>query len=440
MSAILLCDRGTGHSEPICPAEYLMASCPYTNLLDPDLYAAGNHHPKLQALREQADAPIVKIDDPISGVPYWAVLEREHADYIAKNPAIFSSAKRLMHPTEYDDETVAMQSQMLVSMDPPKHGKYRRIARNAFTPRAVEGYHDTFKSYAKSIVDAVASKGHCEFVTEVAAELPLMAILDLCGVPKDDRGKFFTWTNQMMFQSDSDIGGDDPEATANEAAANLYFYASELAKKHRESPLNNIVGSLLDGDVEGEKLTEEEFQIFFLMLIGAGNESTRSVTAHGMRLLMEHPEQLQMLIDDPSLIAGACEEVLRYNPAFVTMRRTVLEDTEVAGVAMKEGDKVLLHWHLINQDDSVFDEPIKFDITRAQRMPDLSREHRAFGIGTHFCIGAHLARLELQVMFEEILPRMRNPQFAEPVKYVRDYFVNSIKEMHISFDPEQTHC
>ncbi|MFK8021310.1 MAG: cytochrome P450, partial [Pseudomonadales bacterium] len=114
----------------------------------------------------------------------------------------------------------------------------------------------------------------------------------------------------------------------------------------------------------------------------------------------------------------------------------VMEDTEVAGVQMKEGDKLLLHWHLINQDDKVFDEPIKFDITRAQRMPELSREHRAFGIGTHFCIGAHLARMELQVMFEEILPRMRNPQFAEPVKYVRDYFVNSIKEMKITFDPE----
>ncbi|MFK8021797.1 MAG: cytochrome P450, partial [Pseudomonadales bacterium] len=346
-----------------------MSQCPYTNLLDPDLYAAGNHHQKLQELREQADAPIIKIEDPLQGVPYWAVLEREHADYIAKNPAIFSSEKRLMHPTEYDDDTVAMQSQMLVMMDPPKHGKYRRIARNAFTPRTVEGYHPTFKKYAKSIVDAVASKGHCEFVTEVAAELPLMVILDLCGVPKEDRSKFFTWTNEMMFQADSDIGGSDPVARANDAAANIYFYASELAKKHAISPLNNIVGALLDGDIEGEKLTEEEFQIFVLMLIGAGNESTRSVTAHGMRLLMEHPEQLQMLIDDPSLIPGACEEVLRYNPAFVTMRRTVMEDTEVAGVQMKEGDKLLLHWHLINQDDKVFDEPIKFDITRAQRMP-----------------------------------------------------------------------
>ena len=413
-----------------------MSQCPYTNLLDPDLYGQGNHLPKLHELREQADAPIIKIQDPLQGVPYWAVLEREHVDYIAKHPAIFSSEERLTVPMEYDADTIAMQTQMLVNMDPPKHGKFRRIARNAFTPRAVESYHGTFKAYAKDIVDAVASKGHCEFITEVAAELPLMAILALCGVPIEDRHKFFTWTNQMMFQEDEDIGGEDPAALAQEAAANIYLYAGELAKKHAETPLNNIVGSLLDSEVEDEKLTEDEFQLFFLMLIAAGNESTRSVTAHGMRLLIENPDQLQMLVDDPTLIPDACEEMLRYNPAFVAMRRTVMEDTEVAGVSMKQGDKVLLHWHLINQDPSIFEEAMAFDITRSRRMPDLAREHRAFGIGPHYCLGAHLARMEMQIMFEEILPRLKNPQFAEPVKYMRDFFVNGIKEMQITFEPE----
>lgn len=416
-----------------------MSQCPYTNLLDPDLYAAGNHHHKLHELRQQADAPIIKVDDPITGIPYWAVLYREHVDEIAKNTAVFSSEERLTIPSEYDDDTIAMQAQMLVNMDPPKHGKFRRIARNAFTPKAVEGYHETFSRYTKEIVDAVAPKGSCEFITEVAAELPLMAILDLCGVPREDRSKFFTWTNQMMFQEDADIGGGDPEAAAaaaQAAAAEIYVYAGELARKHAETPLTNIVGALLDGEVEDEKLSEEEFQLFFLMLIAAGNESTRSVTAHGMRLLMEHPEQLQMLVDDPSLIPDACEEMLRYNPAFVTMRRTVMEDVEVGGVAMAKGDKVLLHWHLINQDETVFDDPMAFDITRARRQPELARDHRAFGIGAHYCLGAHLARMELQIMFEEIIPRLRNPQFAQPVAYVRDYFVNGIKEMQITFDAE----
>ena len=413
-----------------------MTGCPYQNLLDPDLYEKGGHHDALRELREAATAPIIKVDDPLTNIPYWAVLSRDLTDEICKNPGVFSSTARTVIPMELDDESIASQSQMLVNMDPPKHQKYRRIARNAFTPKAVDAYEDTFRRYAKEIVDAVAHRGECEFISEVAAELPLMAILDLCGVPKEDRKQMFTWTNEMFFQEDADIGGDDPKARAENAAANMYFYADELAKRHKEKPLNNIVGALLDGVVEGEHLTAEEFQMFFLMLIAAGNESTRSVTSHGMRLLMEHPEQLQLLVDRPELIPDAIEEVLRYNPAFVGMRRTVMEDIEIGGQKLKKGDKLILNWHLINTDETVFDKPFEFDITRAQRMPELYREHRAFGIGQHFCLGSHLARLELNVIFNEVLPRLRNPRFAEPVRYVRDYFVNGIKEMKITFDPE----
>ncbi len=413
-----------------------MTGCPYSNLLDPDLFAAGNHHRVLREIQDAADTPIIRIDDPITNIPYWTVVSRDLADEIAKNPAVFSSSEGTALPMEMDDFQIESQRQMLVNMDPPKHQKYRRIARNAFTPKAVDAYRETFEGYAKEIVDAVASRGECEFISEIAAELPLMAILDLCGVPKEDRKKIFDWTNQMFFQEDEDIGGENPEAQSHEAAAHMYMYADELAKRHRESPLNNIVGALLDGSVEGESLTTAEFQMFFLMLIAAGNESTRSVTAHGMRLLMEHPEQLQMLIEDPELIPGAIEEVLRYNPAFVGMRRTVMQDIDIGGQQLKKGDKLILNWHLVNTDGSVFDDPFTFDITRALRMPDLHREHRAFGIGQHFCLGSHLARLELDVVFREVLPRLRNPKFAEPVRYVRDYFVNGIKEMKITFDPE----
>jgi cytochrome P450 len=417
-----------------------MSACPYHNILDPDFYTEGHHHEKLQEIRDTANGQsMVKIEDPLTGIPYWTVLTRDLTDSICKKPLIFSSEKRTCIPEEYPDDIIALQAQMLVNMDPPKHQKFRRIARNAFTPKAVESYHDIFTGYAKDVIDAVASKGECEFITEVAAELPLMAILDLCGVPKSDRKKVFTWTNAMFFRQDSDIGGADPavaEAEAQMASANIFMYADELAKKHAESPLTNIVGALLDGEVEDEKLTTEEFQMFFLMLIAAGNESTRSVTAHGMRLLMEHPDQLQMLVDDPSLIEGAIEEILRYNPAFIGMRRTVMEDIEIGGQQLKKDDKVMLNWHLINMDEAVFDDALSFDITRAQRMPDIHREHRAFGIGQHFCLGSHLARLELKIVFDEMIPRLRNPKFAAPVSYVRDILVNGIKEMKITFDPE----
>jgi cytochrome P450 len=416
-----------------------MSACPYHNILDPDFYAEGHHHEKLQEIRNKADKPIVKIEDPITGIPYWTVLTRKDTDFICKNPLIFSSEKKTCIPEEYPEDMVTMQAEMLVNMDPPKHQKYRRIARNAFTPKAVESYHETFLGYAKDVIDKVAARGECEFITEVAAELPLMAILDLCGVPKDDRKKVFEWTNQMFFRKDSDIAGDNAEEAelgAQMASANIFMYAEELAKKHAEEPLTNIVGALLDGEVEDEKLTTTEFQMFFLMLIAAGNESTRSVTAQGMRLLMEHPDQLQMLVDDPSMIPGAIEEMLRYNPAFIGMRRTVMEDIELGGQQLKAGDKLMLNWHLINMDEAIFDDALKFDITRAQRMPDMHREHRAFGIGQHFCLGSHLARLELKIIMEEMIPRLRNPKFAGPGKYVRDYFVNGIKSMPITFDPE----
>ena len=157
-----------------------------------------------------------------------------------------------------------------------------------------------------------------------------------------------------------------------------------------------------------------------------------------MRLLMEHPEQLQLLLDKPELVPYACEEILRYNAAFLAMRRMAMDDVEVGGQMIRKGDKVVLFWHGINRDERVFDDPMSFNIERYVDMPDLYKEHRAFGFGTHFCLGSHLARLEMRVMFDEILPRLRNPTFAGPVQYVRDYFVNGIKSMPIKFDPETT--
>lgn len=413
-----------------------MSNCPFTNLLDPDLYLTGDHHHVMKTIRDQG-GPVVKIEDPITDVPYWAVQGRDEVDYICKNPKLFSSEQRGAFSMELDEETMVRQRMMIVNMDPPKHNKFRRIARNAFTPSAVDSYEPRFRQYAKEIVDRVASKGECEFVREVAAELPLIAILELCGVPIEDRQQFFSWTNAMFFYEDDGMSeGDDNMAAARDAGANMYLYAARLAEQHAQTPLNNIVGALLDGQVGDEKLTVEEFSAFFLMLIAAGNESTRTVTAHGMRLLMENLDQLELLVNRPDLIPFACEEVLRYNAAFMSMRRMVTEDVEVGGQLLKKGDKVVLFWHGINRDERVFDDPMSFNIRRYETMPDLYKEHRAFGIGQHFCLGSHLARLEMKVMFEEFIPRLKNPRFTEPVEYVRDYFINGIKSMRIAFDAE----
>ncbi|MDX1735903.1 MAG: cytochrome P450, partial [Halioglobus sp.] len=243
------------------------------------------------------------------------------------------------------------------------------------------------------------------------------------------------WTNAMMFNQDEEMAADAEVAEA--ASANVITYAMQLAAKHKADPKDDIIGALLRGHGGVEGLTEEEFVWFFLLLIAAGNESTRTVTSHGMRLLMENPDQLQYLVDNPDRIADATEEMIRYNTAFIMMRRQCLEDTEVGGQLIKKGDKVILHYHTVNHDESIFgDDAMQFDVRRPERMPNMYNEHRAFGIGQHFCLGTHLARLEVRIMFEEIIPRMRNPKLAEEIRYTRSNLVNGIKSMKITFDPE----
>ena len=386
-------------------------------------------------MREQSGG-LAYIQDPITNIPYWAVLKRDIADYVCKNPLLFSSQAKTILPKEMPEEERALSRLMLVNMDPPEHVKYRRIVRNAFTPKAVQGYEERFREVAKATIDRIAANGKCEFVIDVAAELPLIAIMSLCGIPMEDKKRFFDWTNTMIFTEDEDMSGVDGAIASQAAAIEVYAYAATLAEKHKTHKLTDIVGALLDGSVNDEKLTPDEFQVFFLMLIAAGNESTRSVIAHCMRLLMENPDQLQKLVDDPSLVPFAVEEALRYNPAFVQMRRTVMQDIEIQGQQLKAGDKMVLNWQAINHDPDVFENPETFDIERFKRNPELTSQHRAFGNGEHFCIGAHMSRLEMQVMFEELIPRLKNPKFAQPVEFVRDYFVNSIKSMHITFDPE----
>lgn len=411
-----------------------MSQCPFTNLLDPDTYAQGMPYGKLKEIRDAG--PLVKIEDPLTGVPYWAVTRIEEMDHISKNPQLFSSAERTAFPMEFPQDMVeGVHRNTIINMDPPLHQKVRRIVRNAFTPKRVESYEPKFREHARRIVDAVASKGECEFVEDVAAELPLIAILELLGVPLEDRKKFFEWTNTMIFADDPDMSISEGEGQL--ASLEVIQYALNLAAQHREQPMDNITGALLDAELNGAPISEDMFGWMFILILVGGNESTRTVIAQGMRLLMENPDQLQYLLDNPDKIGNACEEILRYNTAFISMRRTAMEDCEVGGQQIKKGDKIVLHYHAANHDEKVFgDNAMDFDVTRAERMPDLYNQLRSFGIGQHFCIGTHLARLELKIMFEEIIPRLRNPRFNGEPKFVRSFFVNAMKELNITFDPE----
>jgi cytochrome P450 len=411
-----------------------MSSCPFANLIDPDVYAHGMPYQELKRIRD--DGPVHYLEDPTRGVPYWLITGRDEIDFVSKNPQLFSSEARSALADEYSEEELqSIQRHMTINMDPPRQLKSRRIVRATFTPAAVDSYEPQFRAHAKRIVDAVASRGECEFVEDVASELPLLAILELCGIPAEDRKDFFEWTNTMMFNQDPEMAVNQEEAQL--ASLNVISYAMKLAEQHKTNPKNDIIGALLNGKGKESGLSDDEFVWFFLMLIAAGNESTRTVTSHGMRMLMEHPDQLQYLVDNPDRIPGACEEMLRYNTAFILMRRTAMEDVELAGQRIRKGDKVIMHYHTVNHDEGIFGEDsMSFDVRRAERMPDLYNQHRAFGIGQHFCLGSHLARLELRVIMEEVIPRLRNPRLAGEIRYTRSSLVNGIISMPITFDPE----
>lgn len=376
---------------------------------------------------------------PEHGGDFWAITKREDLDYISKNPDKFSSSANLAHPQPGGDdpESLEIMRQLIINMDPPSHVKYRRVVRNAFTSKAVDALEPLMREFAKDIIDNVVSRGECEFVSEVAAEMPLFIICALMEMPAHKRQTFSSLVDVM-------IGMDDPELDVSAedgqlAAAQIFEIAMELAASHKADPKGGtVINALLNGIVEGESLDEFEFCTFFLILIAGAVETTRTATSQGMRLLMAHPEQHKMLIDDPSLIPDAVEEILRFYPPFIHMQRTATEDITVGGMNIKEGDLVKLFYPSVNHDPERFgDDAEAFDITRAQRMPDLKNQHRTFGVGQHFCIGSHLARKELCIMFEEIVPRLRNPRLVAGPHNLVSNFIPGIKKMDITFDAIQ---
>ena len=404
-----------------------MPTCPHhIDLVDPDIYqqAVPNHF--LKQLR--AEAPLCWYEDNTTGVGFWAVTKYEDLEYISKHPLLFSSAERSCLMREMDDEAVAAQRLMMINMDPPEHLENRRIVNKAFIPKVIESKLDNLQDIAKGIVDKVAARGECEFVREIATDLPLIVICELMGVKKQDRQMIFDCTNTMVFADDPDMSTSEEDGQL--AAAQIYAYGMTLLEEHRQNPSDSLTGILVDS-VDGDALSEDEFCSFFLILLVAGNETTRTVTVNGMRLLMEHPDQLQAIVDDMSLLPNAVEEMLRHQPAVIQFRRTAMQDVEVSGQLIKKGDKIILFYPSANRDEALFADSDRFDIRREN-----ANLHRSFGIGEHFCLGSHLARLELNVIFKEVLTRLKNPTFAGPVKRLRSNFINGIKEMPITFDPE----
>lgn len=413
--------------------------CPFQfDLMNPATYKERIPFEYFSTLREQCPVSFQTGAREFGG-DFWAITTQEHLDFVSKNPALFSSSENLAHPQpgDGDPESMEIMRQLLINMDPPGHINYRRVVKNAFTGKAVDALEPIMRNFAREIVDRVAPRGECEFASEVAAEMPLFVICALMEMPMEKRQQFSSLVDVM-------IGMDDPEMNVSPedgqlAAAQIFEIAMELAQAHKANPKGGtVIDALLSGAVDGEALDEFQFCTFFLILIAGAVETTRTATSQGMRLLIEHPEQHQLLIDDPSLIPDAIEEILRFYPPFIHMQRTATQDVTLGDMEIKKGDMVKLFYPSINRQQELFGEDADvFDVTRARRRGDFKHQHRTFGIGQHFCIGSHLARKELIVMFEELIPRLRNPSLIAPPHNLVSNFIPGIKEMRISFDPQQ---
>jgi methyl-branched lipid omega-hydroxylase len=364
------------------------------------------------------------------GPGYYALVR--HADIVeaSKHPEVFCSRRGATSiadlPVEFNEFYGSM-----INMDDPRHARLRRIVSRAFTPRMIARFEDDVRRAATAIVDDLLATGPCDFVSHVAARLPLKIICDMMGIPDDQYDMVLAQTNIILSGFDPEFLSEDQDEVviqllgAGQALADL---VTGLAAARAEAPAEGLISALATANIDGEQLTSAELASFFVLLVVAGNETTRTALSHALMLLTEYPEQRALLVADlEGRIGGAVEEIVRYASPVLFMRRTVTRDYTMNGQDYREGDKVVLFYYSANRDEAVFTDPERFDITRSPN------PHVGFGApGPHFCLGAHLARRELTVMLRELLTRVPDITAGEPDRLLSS-FINGIKRLPCEF-------
>ena len=403
------------------------------DLNDLNTFEAGIPHDQFKWLRNEA--PVYRHPGGGSDEDYWCITKHADLKHISKNPLIFSSEEKGTLIRDPDPEGLPMLRQIMLNMDPPRHRIYRAIINKAFTPRMVVDLEARVDKMIEQIINRVCEKGECDFVEDLAAPLPMQVICEMVGVPEEDRRGIYELGNKMVGFDDPELNPDGtwekPEADSElmGASAKMFLYAAKLKEMYQNSDEDNLVTALLNAEVDGVKLTDMEFNAFFLLLVVAGNETTRTVTSNGMIQLVRHPDQRDRLLQDPSLLNTAIEEILRFEPAVSGFRRTAMKDVEIRDTQIAEGDKIILWYPAVNRDEDVFSDPDKFDVGRNPN------DHLSFGIGEHFCLGSNLARMELRKIFAALMERLPDIEFAAEPRRLRSNFVNGVKEMQIKFTP-----
>ncbi|WP_219500940.1 cytochrome P450 [Nonomuraea ceibae] len=390
----------------------------HIDLVDQDRYAtAGPPHEQFAWLRAH---------DPVhwhEGEPgFWAVTRHEDVVHVSRHSDLFSSSRRLALFNEMPEEQRALQRLMMLNQDPPDHTRRRSLVNRGFTPRTIGALEQHIRDICDDLLDKCSTEA--DFVTEVAAPLPLYVICELLGAPVTDRDKLFSWSNRMIGAQDPDYA-DTPEEGAA-AAAEVYAYANQLAAQRRANPRDDIVTKLIQPDDSGETLDENEFDLFVLLLVVAGNETTRNAASGGMLALFDHPDQWNRLVADPTLARTAADEIVRWVSPVNLFRRTSTADQMLGDRQIKEDDKVVVFYSSANRDTAVFPDAETFDIGRDPN------PHIGFGGGgAHFCLGNHLAKLELRILFEQLARRYPRLTQTGEARRLRSNFINGIKELPV---------
>ena len=359
------------------------------------------------------------------GPGYRAITRHDDIWHISRNPQLFCSGKG----SNIGDLPVEMNEFFgsMINMDDPKHFRLRNIVSRGFTPKEITRVEEQVKDRAEKLVTDLFDRfpnGECDFVEEVAAPLPLAIICDMMGIPEEDHKQIFHWTNVILGVGDPEFVGSYEDLMR--VALEMFTYAQNLGQSRIDSPQDDVTSAMMNAVVDGERLTAQEFGSFFILLVVAGNETTRNAISHGMKLLTDHPDQRQLWLDDfDTHTKSAVEEIVRYATPVIHFRRTVTEDTELSGQKLSAGDKVVMFYASGNRDERVFTDPYKFDVTRT-----VTPAQVGFGAGgPHFCLGANLARREIAVMFDEIRRRMPNLRITGEPAYLQSAFINGIKRM-----------
>jgi len=394
---------------------------------DPDLYAARVPLEEFAELRRTEPLwwnPQPNSREPFGDDGFWVVSRYDDVRAVSLDFDTFSTYENgaiIRFADGMSREQVETQRLIMINMDPPEHTKVRKIVSRGFTPRAINALEDTLRARAERIVAEARRTGGGDFVSEVACELPLQAIAELLGVPQEDRLKLFAWSNQML-------GYDDPEYQSDEqtASVEILSYAMAMADERQKCPMDDIVTKLTQADIDGRGLTTDEFGFFVILLAVAGNETTRNAITHGMMALLDHPDQWELYkAERPK---SAVEEIVRWSTPVTCFQRTALHDAEIGGRPVRAGERVGLFYASANYDESVFADPYRFDVLRDPN------PHLGFGgNGPHYCLGANLARMEIDLIFNAIADGMPNIQRTGAPRRLRSAWINGIKELPVQY-------